>query len=174
MKNNKVQTLKNVFKSTSLKTVLIFVRQEKYLVLESIARKIIKNYFENQIALSGMPESLLLLLTTRKGSVIFSPWGLLLQEQQKCLGSSISNESYVLNIILDFAVWTPLLLFYELSGCFKNSCALRIDGVFVPAVYFPVAIPGVQLHCRMQGSEEWQTNPSCKKVQLYLCENSAL
>lgn len=51
MKNNKVQTLKNVFKLTSLKIGLIFVRQEKYLGLESIARKIIKNYFENQVAL---------------------------------------------------------------------------------------------------------------------------
>lgn len=51
MKNNKVQTLQNVFKSTSLRVVLIFVRQEKCLVLESIARKIIKNYFEDQVAL---------------------------------------------------------------------------------------------------------------------------
>lgn len=34
-----------------LKNGLIFARQEKYLVLESIARKIIKNYFQNQVAL---------------------------------------------------------------------------------------------------------------------------
>lgn len=43
MKNNKVQSLKNVFKSPSLKTVLIFVRQEKYLDLESIARSFNNN-----------------------------------------------------------------------------------------------------------------------------------
>lgn len=43
MKTNKVQILKNVFKSSSLKIAFIFVRQEKYLGLESIARSFIKN-----------------------------------------------------------------------------------------------------------------------------------